>query len=330
MCPGGSYDCITSFAEGFSNATAKYGGKLWTTQGCDVAGIDTKGFQEAKDLASNADLVIFLGGLDHNLEAESKDRPDIRLPSIQSHLIQELAPLCPNFVLVLMHGGMVGLDAVIDLVPVVVSMGYPGIYAGELLPDVLMGNIDNAWGKLAITWYHDNIQEQLNMMDFSMSRPPGRTHRYYTGTPQFAFGHGLNPLTTFAMSKLRVSHSRETEGGMRLSTNLTNTGSRAGSEIVLAFFEPPPTIPPSEPVSKLKQQLFGFERVFLQPKEKKEVFIEFSPSSFLLYDADGLPAIFPGKYSIKISNGFEIETISISVDEALNMEFLEESTTSFA
>lgn len=330
ICPGGKYDCITSFAEGFSNATAKYGGTLRTARGCDVAGTDTKGFQEARDVASDADLVIFLGGLDSSLEKESKDRPDIRLSSIQSQLIQELTPLCSNFVLVLMHGGMVGLDAVIDRVPVVVSMGYPGIYAGELLPDVLMGNIVNSWGKLAITWYHDDIQEQLNMLDFSMSRPPGRTHRYYTGTPQFAFGHGLNPLTTFVMSKLRVSHSRKTKDGLRLSTNITNTGSRAGSEIVLAFFEPPSTIPVSEPASKLKQQLFGFERAFLQPNEKKEVFVEVSISTLQLYDADGLPAVFPGKYSIKISNGSEMETISVSVDKDLNMKFLEESMTSLA
>jgi xylan 1,4-beta-xylosidase len=61
LCSGSNYDCITSFAEGFSNATAKYGGTLLTETGCEVNGTDTSGFSKAKDAASEADIVIFVG-----------------------------------------------------------------------------------------------------------------------------------------------------------------------------------------------------------------------------------------------------------------------------
>jgi Glycosyl hydrolase family 3 C-terminal domain/Fibronectin type III-like domain len=249
------------------------------------------------------------------LEAENRDRPDIRLPSIQSALIREIASVNSNVVLALMHGGMVGLDAVIDQVPVVVSMGYPGIYAGELLPDVLLGHTEKAWGKLAITWYHDDIQEQLNMMDFSMSRPPGRTHRYYTGTPLFPFGHGLNPLSSFEMSLLQVARSNITKDGLTISTTVTNRGTRSASEVILAFFKPPSDLPASEPISKLRKQLFGFDRVHIEPDESKEIAIEFSASTLQLYDADGVPKLFPGVYTIIFTNGIDTASITVSVDE---------------
>jgi beta-glucosidase-like glycosyl hydrolase len=330
LCPGSNFDCITSFAEGFSNATTRYGGTLLPVEGCAVSGTDISGFSKAKDAASQADVVIFMGGLDASLEAEGKDRPDIRLPSVQSKLIQEIAQVNANIVLVLMHGGMVGLDAVIHHVPVVVSMGYPGIYAGEVLPEVLLGRTDNAWGKLAITWYHDDIQEQLNMLDFSMTRPPGRTHRYYTGKPLFSFGHGLNPLTSFQMSRfLQVSRSskKTKKNEVTLSTNVTNSGTRAATEVVLAFFQPPRDLPASEPASMLRQQLFGFDRVHIEPQSSKQISIDFSPSNLQLYDADGMPKLFTGVYTIMFTTGSESAVLRVSVDEHQNLEFLPESTT---
>lgn len=321
LCPKSKDGCITSFGEGFSNATTKYGGKVLKAKGCHTFGSDSSGFQEALDVASKAKVVVFIGGLNLTLEAESKDRPDIRLPAIQAKLIQEVAKVNPNIVLFLMHGGMVALDSVIDQVPAVVSAGYPGRYAGEVLPDVLLGNTERAWGKLTITWYKDNITDQLNMMDFSMSRPPGRTHRYFTGTPQFPFGHGLNPLTTFSLSPLSVSQNKDSQ--LEIWTTVTNTGKRAGDEIVHAFFEPPSDLPACEPASKLRQQLFGFERVHLKPRESKKVSLKVELGTLQLHNGDGLPKTFAGKYAIKVTNGNDTVKKMLRVDDQMNLEVLE-------
>jgi xylan 1,4-beta-xylosidase len=87
-----------------------------------------------------------------------------------------------------------------DQVEAIASLGYPGPYAGTILPRALYGTVNRAWGKSAITWYSNTITKELNMLNFDMGRHPGRTYRYYIGEPNFRFGHGLNPLTTFEIS----------------------------------------------------------------------------------------------------------------------------------
>merc|ERR1712032_116003 len=66
------------------------------------------------------------------------------------------------------------------------------------------GIYERAWGKSTITWYRNSIGNELNMLNFDMTKPPGRTYRYYTEEPHFRFGHGLNPLTTFELTNLTI------------------------------------------------------------------------------------------------------------------------------
>ena len=136
------------------------------------------------------------------MEREEWDWIDIGLPTIQKQLLQELSQVNPNIVLVLMHGGMLAVYDLSGMVASIVSVGYPGRYAGEILPQVLNGIKDRAWEKVAVTWYKQSMKKELNMLDFDMSRPPGRTYRYYTGEPQFSFGFGPNPLATFRFENI--------------------------------------------------------------------------------------------------------------------------------
>ena len=123
------------------------------------------------------------------MEAEAHDRMDIRLPEIQAKLLKEVSRVNSNIVLVLMHGGIVAMDdATIQLAKAIVSLGYPGRFAGEVVPEVLYGLREAAWGKLTVTWYKSSMMEELDMVDFDMIRPPGRTYRYYSGVPHFHFG----------------------------------------------------------------------------------------------------------------------------------------------
>jgi xylan 1,4-beta-xylosidase len=324
LCPTTNPECVVTFYRGFADAVAKHSGNVTTAEGCDVTKDDKSGFKDAIDAASRADVVIFLGGNNLHMEAEFVDRPDIRLPFIQASLLEELAKVNSRIILVLLHGGMVGLDAAVNHVSAIVSAGYPGRYAGEVLPDVLFGQNDRAWGKLAITWYHDSITNDLNMLDFSMSRP-GRTYRYYTGNPHYPFGHGLNPLTSFALSDLAV-HKGKDKQGILLQTNVTNTGSRAGDEVVMAFFSPPADLPALEPASKLRQQMFDFERVHLQPKASQQVEFCIAPAIFQLHDSNGMLKLFPGKYAVRVTNGDVDLHISILIDERRTMQVVHEGS----
>lgn len=248
-------------------------------------------------------------------------RPDIRIPAIQIELLQKVSKVNPRIVLVLLHGGMVGLDDVLEHVEAIVSTGYPGRYAGTALPEALFGINESGWGKSPITWYRNDIVEELNMLDFDMTRPPGRTYRYYTGEPHFRFGFGLNPLTIFELKKVAViprnclgqnveqkvdSNYAGFCSDLTLSMTVTNKGNRAADEVVMAYFVPL-DISESEPASKLREQLFDFERIHLHSGESREVsFLVQANKTLQLADSFGKPVTFPGRYRLRVSNGIEL------------------------
>jgi len=308
-----SNGCVTSFYEGFANVTQSSSGTLLCAQGCAVSGTNTSGFIETFKMASDAETVVFLGGLDLRWESEDRDRPNIRLPDIQVDLIQKLSKINPRIVLILMHGGMVGLDDVLDHVEAIVSIGYPGPYAGEVLPRALFGLEQRAWGKLTMTWYRNSITEDLNMLDFEMTRSPGRTYRYYRGNPHFRFGSGLNPLTTFTLQDVALeatncfegSGSEGSCGRAVLSVLVTNTGRKEADEVTIAYFAPL-DIPEAEPAWQLREQVFGFERIHLNSGESTKVSFSIQGNeTFQLADASGNLVTFPGRYQLVVSNGLD-------------------------
>jgi beta-glucosidase-like glycosyl hydrolase len=320
------YGCVTSFEEGFRSTVEAQGGTLSSVKGCDVYGDkNASAFESALAIARDADVVIFLGGLNTSLEAESRDRTDVLLPTVQQELITELAKVNSNIVLVLMHGGMVAVESVVDAVASLISVGYPGRYAGELLPAALFGLTDRAWGKLTTTWYKGDAMAQFDMVDFDMTRPPGRTYRYYTGQPLFEFGYGLNPLTKFRFENIQVHHdvtfdmSTPTTCAKNITVCATvrNYGNRAGDEVILAYLVPQ-DIPMTEPASKLRKQLFAFERIHLTSQQAQDVCFEIDQKVVSLYDDYGFPRVFPGRYLIRLDTGIEAveQPLDISVSSS--------------
>ena len=164
-----------------------------------------------------------------------------------------------------------------------------------------------------------------------MTLAPGRTYRYFTGTPLYPFGWGLS-YTTFSLSWTpefsrvqSVQHGNDHTKNAKttsipapivvnntapsttvLSVQVTNTGSTAGDEVVLVFFSTD-AVPSSDPASVLIRQLFAFERVTLSPMETATLSFTVDPlSSFMLYDADGNEVSYPGNYTLIITNGVDM------------------------
>merc|ERR1712130_417115 len=101
----------------------------------------------------------------------------------------------------------------------------------------------------------------LDMLDFDMTRPPGRTYRYFQHEPLFPFGHGLNPLTRFSLQSEFVAQGNEDDSTF-ISVVVTNLGTRRGDEVIMLYFQPEKnTFSEDEPASLLNKQLFGFQRV---------------------------------------------------------------------
>lgn len=297
-------------------------------KGCDVAGTNTSSFAAARAIAKEADVVVFVGGLNTSIEGEARDRVDIDLPQIQQDLIRNLTDVNPNVVLVLIHGGIVAIDNIINSVASVISVGYPGRYTGHVLPEALFGLNERAWGKLPVTWYKNDMTTELDMEDFDMSRPPGRTYRYYSGEPQFEFGFGLNPLTTFRLENLRLEESStgiNPSPQATVTVTLHNSGGTAGDEVILAYIIPE-DVPVSEPASKVKKQLFGFQRIHLMADQRQNVTFTVGSADFKFFDDDGLPVQYAGLYRIRISTGTSSVEHSIRLEDAdgaISMSLLE-------
>ncbi|CAI8041647.1 Probable beta-D-xylosidase 2, partial [Geodia barretti] len=176
--------------------------------GCDVACSDSGGFAEAVTIAKGADVVIVVMGLDHGQEREGHDRNVITLPGMQLDLMQEVREAIGGrpLVLVLMSGGPVDISWAKSNANAILWTGYPGQSGGKAIADVIFGKF-NPSGRLPVTYYPGDYVNQISFFNMSMRDPPGRTYKFYTGTPVFEFGHGLSYIS-FSRVCLGVSFGR--------------------------------------------------------------------------------------------------------------------------
>lgn len=316
--------CVTNFVEGMEQHTSTEGNvEILHAMGCSVDGNSTEDFNRAISIAQTADVAIYIGGLDLSIEDEGRDRADIKLPTIQRQLLRQLAP-SKKLLVILLHGGMIGLDDIDDdgfslvtHISTLVTVGYPGKHAGVALAKALWGTSSRAWGRLAITWYPTNVvHDQLNMLNFEMTRSPGRTYRYFNGDAIFPFGYGLNPLTQFELLNAKVSNTGSVEPmtnghSSYLTVEVKNSGNRKGDDVILVYFSPL-DITVSSPSSKLRKQLFSFQRLSdMEAGEVRTKSILLQP--FELYNTLGQPIVVPGFYQIIISNGNDDITCTIQI-----------------
>jgi len=139
-----------------------------------------------------------------------------------------------------------------------------------------------------------------------MADSPGRTYRYYTGQPLWEFGFGLS-YTTFNISwesNNYVLDSRKPDAKLSFRAKVVNTGDVAGDEVVMAFVQgAPPMI----------RQLFGFQRVTLNPGQETEVFFSATANTFAHVNQDGDHVLEPGYSDVTISNGLQHITRRIKI-----------------
>ncbi|WP_423126323.1 glycoside hydrolase family 3 C-terminal domain-containing protein [Gaoshiqia sp. Z1-71] len=106
--------------------------------------------EEAVELASKADLVLFIGGNNRAVETEGSDRKDIQLPSGQDDLIRAIAAVNPNMVTVLVSGAPNDLNVAQPVSKALLISWFNGTEGGNALADVLVGNISPS-GRLPFT-----------------------------------------------------------------------------------------------------------------------------------------------------------------------------------
>lgn len=236
-------------------------------------------WDQALEMAKDADAVIFVMGLTPRLEGEEMavdldgfrggDRTDIKLPDAQMNLMKEIHAFGKPTVLVLLNGSALALPWAKDHIPSIVEGWYGGQAGGEAIADVLFGDYNPA-GRLPVTFYN-SVEDLPPFEEYVMAN---RTYRYFEGDPQYPFGHGLS-FTSFSYGELKVSNYSLTKlDSVKVSVEIKNTGEFDGDEVVQLYV--------SFPGSKVKRpikDLRGFRRIHLKKGESKHI-------EFLVYAKD--------------------------------------------
>lgn len=262
-------------------------------------GIDLQHYAEKyKDV----DLIIYAGGISALLEGEEGDtgnvegfyggdRTTINLPAVQTQVMQMLQKSGKPMIFICMSGSAIAFNWESQHIPAIIQAWYGGQATGTALADILFGRY-NPSGKLPITFYRSD-SDLPAIEDYSMKN---RTYRYFNGDVLYPFGYGLS-FTKFKFKRLNVPQEVQIGDTISISTEVVNMGKSAGEEVVQLYLSHK-DIAPEAPNS----QLVGFQKVMLQPGERKIVHFKLSPRNLAYVDETGGVNTMPGKIKVYIGN----------------------------
>jgi len=191
---------------------------------------------------------------------ESRDRKSLTLE--EEELVKKVYAANPRTIMVLIASFPYAINWSQEHVPAIVHMTHNSEELGNALADVLFGDV-NPGGRLVHTW-PASLDQLPPMMDYNIRH--GRTYMYSQSKPLYPFGYGLS-YSTFKYSNLKLnSKTLTTQGTLAVKVDVTNTGGRAGDEVLQMYVQHL-----NSQVSRPMKELKGFRRVTLNPKETKTI-----------------------------------------------------------
>ncbi|MHC4554196.1 MAG: glycoside hydrolase family 3 protein [Planctomycetota bacterium] len=282
-------------------------------QGCAISETvsdPAPSFSDAIAAANRNDVVIMFVGIDGTIEGEGNDRPSIALPGDQPALIQAVVGTGKPVVLVMNSGSCLTDPYSVSNVPAILQAWYGGQEYGNAIADVVFGDY-NPGGKLPVTFYASDSQLP-SITDYATMAD--RTYLYFTGAPNWAFGHGLS-YTTFSYSNLSITPTTVNDPNLnvQVSVDVTNTGTRFGDEVIQLYLKDM-----SASVTRPIHQLQGFKRIALEPSETKTVTFTLMPEKFSLVNDIGTRLIEPGDFQIRVGgNQTDVLTGTVTINDGL-------------
>jgi beta-glucosidase len=266
---------------------------------CAGPGDDGTTIQDAVDAANHADQVVLALGENAFMSGESNSRSQLDLPGHQEDLLNAVAATGKPVVVVLFNGHPLDLTAVQDKAAAILEAWFPGTEGGNAVADVLYGKV-NPGGKLPVSLprgvgtvpYYYNHEPTGRPCDPTF-KWNSRYRDQSTCKPLYSFGYGLS-YTSFDVSNLTLSRSNVSRNGtVTVSMDVTNTGSRAGDDVVQMYIHDP-VASISQPVRRLR----GFQRVTLAPGASRTVRFTLDKSDFGFYDNRGKLVVEPGTIEV--------------------------------
>lgn len=253
---------------------------------------------EAVRVARQADAVILCLGSEEAIAREGYDSsvpgdtPSLELFGMQNELAERIAALGKPVCALIITGSPNNISRVAAAVPAVIQCWFPGEEGGNAIADAVFGKI-NPSGKLTIS-----IPRSAGHVPAYYSYKRASRRGYTIGqniTPLYPFGFGLS-YTTFEYSGLRLSScNMPVDGSVEVSVDVTNTGSRAGDEIVQMYIRDD-----ISSVSRPVKELRGFERISLAPGETKTVTFVIDSSLLEFYDISHELVVEPGTFTVMV------------------------------
>ncbi len=269
-------------------------------------------------VAREADAVVLVLGGGTRTCGENKSRSSLDLPGRQQQLLEAITPLKElgkRVVLVLINGRPLSINWADRHVPAIVEAWYPGRQGGTAVAEVLFGDY-NPGGKLTVTFPRSVGQIPFNFPTLPSAQSDSwgangpRSHRARVNGALYPFGFGLS-YTTFEYGDLQLSDTVVTPyQGLTVSCTVTNTGDRAGDEVVQLYLHDK-----IASVMAYEKVLRGFERVHLAPGESRRVEFKLYPRDLEILDKRYEWTVEPGDFTVMI--GASSEDIKLRRDFAV-------------
>jgi beta-glucosidase len=304
---------IVTLAEALAAAGAARGFAVSFVPGTDINRDNETGIAAAVASAAGADVIVLAAGLDtcqetFCSEGEANDRLDtLALRGAQPALLAALRAAHPTtpLVLVLANGGPVSDPAALAAADAVLEAWYAGEEAGSAIVAALLGDESPA-GRLPVTLV-SGLGELPEYTSTRMDAPPGRTHRYYSGTPLRPFGFGLS-YVNFSYSALSIAPGAldpaAPDATFTVSATLLHGGGMAADEVVQLYGSYAGAAGTGGLASPPRQQLLAFTRLHaLAPGGSTPVSFTLPAAALQLVAPDGAMCISPGTWTLTLGGG---------------------------
>jgi beta-glucosidase len=297
-----AYQDIMTVLEGIKSKVSSKT-KITYIKGCNVMGNELNDIAKAKKAARNADIAIVVVGENERYSAngatsgEHRDIASLDLTGLQEDLVRAVYESGTPTIVVLINGRPLSTRWIAENIPAIIEPWYCGEKGGLAIADVIFGDY-NPSGRLPITIpRHVGQLPVYYNYKYSKANEIDRSYTDMSATPLYEFGFGLS-YTTFTYDNLVITPQQiGPAGDVNISLDVTNTGDRSGSEVVQLYINDIISSV-TTPVKELK----GFEKISLEPGEKKTVHLQLSPEDLSLLDRNMNLIVEPGTFEVMVGS----------------------------